>query len=109
MAVREAGGAIYFEPSAVISYVLPCSLEDWDLPFFLQLWSDEWNRASLKHFQEKWQLSEDDPFIKGHYQWLTYHRQLAAKVSIYKLLGVKYDSWLNRNVLSPLENQLNLS
>ncbi len=109
LAVREAGGAIYFEPSAVISYVLPASFEEWDLPFFLLRWSDEWNRNSLKHFQEKWQLAEDDPFLKGHYRWLTYHRQLASDTSLHKRLKVRYDSWLNRNVLSPLENQLNLS
>ncbi|MEH1929765.1 MAG: glycosyltransferase [Nostoc sp.] len=109
LAVCEAGGTVYFEPSAVISYVLPTSFEESDLPFFLLRWSDEWNRKSLKHFQEKWLLAEDDPFLNRHYQWLTYHRQLASNNSLHKRLKLRYDSWLNRNVLSPLENQLNLS
>jgi GT2 family glycosyltransferase len=108
LAVREAGGTIYFEPSAFISYVVPTSFEKWDLPFFLLRWSDEWNQRTLKYFQEKWQLAEDDPFLKGHYRWLSHHRQLASNTSLHKRLKVRHDSWLNRNLLSPLENRLNL-
>lgn len=109
LGIREAGGAIYFEPSAVVSYVITQTFESWDLPFFLQRWSDEWNRASLKHLQEKFELAEDDSFLRGHYRWLTHHRQMVSKVSLHKMLGIRHDSWVNRNILSSLESKLNLS
>lgn len=107
LSVCEAGGAIYFEPNSVVAYVPPPPLESSDLPYFLVRWSDEWNQISLNHFCKKWNLSKDDPFITGHYKWLNRHRQLASKLSLYKIFGVGHESWINRNILSPLESKIN--
>jgi GT2 family glycosyltransferase len=109
--VRQLGGeeAIYFEPASVISYVSPPPFESSDLPYFRLRWSEEWNHISLEHFRQKWQLTDDDPFIRGHYKWLTYHRQLASEKALHKILPIRYDSWLNRTILSQIEDKLKLS
>lgn len=79
LAVREAGGAIYFEPDSLITYLSPPPFAWSDIPYYLTRWSDEWNRASLTHFRRKWNLPEDDRCLNNHYAWLTSHRQLALE------------------------------
>jgi GT2 family glycosyltransferase len=57
MAVRQAGGSIYIEPRAVTSYV-PSPPYEWsDLPYFMLRWSEDWNLATVRHFNEKWGVS----------------------------------------------------
>jgi GT2 family glycosyltransferase len=79
LSVREAGGRVYFEPSSMVSYLSPPPFRWGDIPFYLTRWSDEWNRASLSHFRRKWNLCDDDRFLKNHYAWLTAHRWVALK------------------------------
>lgn len=57
MAVRQAGGSVYFEPKAVTTYLPPPPCKWWDLPFFMLRWSEEWNLATARHFNEKWGVS----------------------------------------------------
>ena len=57
MAARKAGGSVYVEPKAVTSYVPPPPCEWWDLPYFMLRWSEAWNVASARHFNEKWDVS----------------------------------------------------
>lgn len=79
LAVREAGGAVYFEPNSIVTYVTPPPFARTDLPYFLLRWSDTWTQTSLEHFRDKWNLTKDDPFIKANYRWATGHRRLAFK------------------------------
>ncbi|MBD2119874.1 glycosyltransferase family 2 protein [Trichocoleus sp. FACHB-262] len=74
LSVRELGQSVYFEPNAIVSYVLPVSFKWYDLPLYFLRWNDVWNRTSLEHFRKKRNLLENDPFIAGHYRWLTRHR-----------------------------------
>lgn len=74
LVVLEAGGTIYFEPSSVVTYVGPTSLPMSDLRYYLLRWSAEWHRSSLRHFQAKWRLSDDDPFLAEHFEWLESRR-----------------------------------
>lgn len=60
--VREAGGKVYFEPAAIVTYVPGLSLELSDLHFYMLRWSDAWTLASLDYFREKWKLAEDGYF-----------------------------------------------
>jgi len=55
--VRRAGGSVYFEPAAVVSYVPPPPYEWRDFPFFMVRWSDAWNESTLRRFKEKWGYS----------------------------------------------------
>jgi hypothetical protein len=57
LAVRNAGGSVYLEPKAVTTYVPPPPCKWWDLPFFMLRWSEEWNLATARHFNEKWGVS----------------------------------------------------
>jgi hypothetical protein len=57
MAARKAGGSVYVEPKAVTAYVPPPPCEWWDLPYFMLRWSEAWNVASARHFNDKWDVS----------------------------------------------------
>jgi GT2 family glycosyltransferase len=57
LTVTAAGGTIYFEPAAVVTY-LPQRLSAGDLPYFMLRWSDEWSRRSVDHFFAKWNASD---------------------------------------------------
>lgn len=62
MTVAQAGYPIYFEPNSLVTYV-PGIAWNWsDLHYYMLRWSDAWEKASLKHLQQKWSLSEDGYF-----------------------------------------------
>ena len=56
LAVREAGGTVYFEPTSIVTYLHDERLH----------WSDEWLGLSLKRFQEKWNVVEDEYFTSRY-------------------------------------------
>ena len=56
--IREAGGEVFFEPAAVVTYKAPPPLERTDLAYFLTRWSEEWTRRSLERFVEKWGIAQ---------------------------------------------------
>jgi GT2 family glycosyltransferase len=65
--VRKAGGIIYFEPKAIITFVghfAAPKLEAWEEEFYKLRWSNAWEFNSLKHLTKKWGLSESDDFNK---------------------------------------------
>jgi GT2 family glycosyltransferase len=70
LGVQAAGGAIYLEPEAKVTYMGPGPLSWYDLPYFLLRWSDEWTGASLRHFRDKWRLAKDDAFLREHASWI---------------------------------------
>ncbi|MGH7342507.1 MAG: glycosyltransferase family 2 protein, partial [Candidatus Rokuibacteriota bacterium] len=76
MTVSAAGGAIYFEPTSVVTYVPGPPLAWSDMPFYMLRWSDAWEMASLKHLQKKWHLAEDTYFIR-RYQSVGGRRRVA--------------------------------
>lgn len=76
MSVRSAGGEVYFEPAALITYLPPPPVAWSDLPYFLRRWGTAWNRASLRRFREKWALPEDDPNLTRQFtEWTRWRRQ----------------------------------
>lgn len=62
MSVQAAGGAIYLEPNAVVTYVPGPPLKLSDVHFYMLRWSDEWTLKSLQRLREKWDLAEDGYF-----------------------------------------------
>ncbi|NJL35926.1 MAG: glycosyltransferase [Leptolyngbyaceae cyanobacterium SM1_4_3] len=69
MTVMRAGGTVYFEPASVVTFLThpPAPPLNWaDLPYFMIRWSDAWERESLMHFQEKWNLTESKYFQKRY-------------------------------------------
>jgi len=57
LAVSKSGGAVYIEPKAMTTYILPPPGEWYDLPYLMIRWSDAWNLSSVGHFKEKWIVS----------------------------------------------------
>lgn len=77
--VMQADKPIYFEPDAVVSYVPPFSLTWSDLPFYFRRWSEAWCQVSVKHCQEKWNLTEDAPTLRHYEEFVERHRYLVYK------------------------------
>ncbi len=106
---RQAGAAVYLEPSSVVTYVPPPPLESMDLPYFRLRWSDAWNTASLRHFAEKWSLAADDPSLVTIAQFLSNHRRLPLEPlrRAMKVFGRRPARWLEKRVMAPIEGAIN--
>jgi GT2 family glycosyltransferase len=63
LTVTGAGGTIYFEPEAVVTY-LPQRLKVEELPYFMLRWSDDWSNRTVDHFYAKWNARDVQD---GHY------------------------------------------
>jgi glycosyltransferase involved in cell wall biosynthesis len=108
MTVIRAGGKVMFEPKSVLTYVFPnrhspMQVRDW--PFFLVRWSPEWQRRSLRRFQEKWGLA-DDGYLRMRAGMLSWrHNEGIIKASLRKVpvLG-RRDLFIRagRKMLSPV-------
>jgi GT2 family glycosyltransferase len=59
MLVAERGGAIYFEPASVVTYLNNARMRLSDLHYYMLRWGDGWERTSLIRMAEKWNLSTD--------------------------------------------------
>lgn len=69
MTVTRLGEPIYLEPASVVTFLThpPApTMTLSDLPYFMLRWSDDWERASLQHFQQKWNLAESQYFQKRY-------------------------------------------
>lgn len=81
LAVREAGGTIWFEPNAVVTYapdsIRPESFAWTDIPYYLLRWSDAWGVASLRRFEQKWHLDACGERLTD--EWLQPHRQVPLR------------------------------
>ncbi|MGH7829277.1 MAG: hypothetical protein ACREP8_03785, partial [Candidatus Binatia bacterium] len=53
----RAGGSVYLEPRAAVTFVSPPPTEWSDLPYFMLRWSEAWSAASVRHFNEKWGIA----------------------------------------------------
>jgi GT2 family glycosyltransferase len=106
MATRAAGGQVYFEPHAVVSYVPPPPFHKSDLAFFLVRWSDAWNASSLRHFNRKWQLEIQPEYA----QWLTSHRRSVLDPLhriVHGLFGWRGGTWVEEKIVHPAESIVN--
>lgn len=70
----QAGASIYVEPASVITYVGYTPLAWSDIPYYLLRWNSAWTLASLHHLRDKWNVCEDDYFIR-QYQTLDWRRR----------------------------------
>lgn len=75
MLVTQAGGSIYLEPRSLVTYVPAENLEISDIPYYMLRWSDAWEKASLQHLRDKWNLTEDE-YFKNRYKRLGWRRNM---------------------------------
>src|SRR5262249_37673462 len=98
--------SIYLEPAAKVTYVGPGPLTWYDLPYFLLRWSDQWTQSSLQHFRAKWQLADDDAFVRDHAVWMSNYRRSAThkrRSPLRRILGQRaaepLEAWLEHGVI----------
>jgi GT2 family glycosyltransferase len=90
LTVRAAGGKIWFEPNAVVTYVATQSFAWSDIPYYLLRWSDMWAKASLRHFEQKWNLDANVEQLNN--SWLRPHRQIplrGLRARLHRFLGAR--------------------
>jgi GT2 family glycosyltransferase len=107
MLARAAGGGVWFEPAAAVTYVRPKWLRPSDVEFYRLRWSEAWNRRSVDHFAAKWRLRADDPWRERLLEWGAAHRcavRLRTKIARAFLgprlgyaLARRVDAWLDRS------------
>lgn len=85
LSVARNGGEVWFEPESVVLYLPPPSLKLSDLHFYMLRWSNAWERESLAHFREKWDLTEDE-FFKQRLARLGWRRQSVVVGAIVRRL-----------------------
>jgi GT2 family glycosyltransferase len=55
----KRGGSIWFEPASVVTYLNDAPLKLSDIHYYMLRWGDDWERRSLTHIAEKWNLHTD--------------------------------------------------
>ncbi|NEP11630.1 MAG: glycosyltransferase [Symploca sp. SIO2C1] len=107
LSVAQVGGTIYFEPTAVVTYVPGPPFELSDIPYFMLRWSDAWEVSSLEHFTAKWNLKQDQGYITRLYKGLGERRhQVFLQPLLQNLSLGQCNPWLEQMLLSA-ERQLN--
>ncbi|MUG92069.1 glycosyltransferase [Scytonema sp. UIC 10036] len=120
----QAGASIYCERESIVftdtlavgeaqknladaGYIQGTQFQWSDLHFFMVRWSDAWELESLHYYRDKWNLSDDDPYLQRRYKKLGHRRHEAfLKPLIRRLTFGKDSQWLEK-VLIPLERRLN--
>ena len=109
--IRRAGGEVYFEPTAIVTYITTGRLGWSDYRYFLRRWSEAWTEATVARFREKWALGPDDPVTASFTRFATGLRQLPtidrAQRALLGLLGWRLGRWLGQDVLARLEIRVN--
>ncbi|MEM9214822.1 MAG: glycosyltransferase [Cyanobacteria bacterium P01_F01_bin.150] len=107
LTVTQAGGTIFCEPESVVTYV-PEILYRWsDLSYFMLRWSDDWERKSLHHFSQKWNLLKKDKYFKKRYRRMGHRRHHAfLKPLVRRFTFGKTVPWLEQRAIA-LERILN--
>ena len=111
MSVTRLGEPIYWEPSSVVTFLThpPApTMELSDLPYFMLRWSDEWERASLEHFQKKWNLA-DSQYFQKRYKKLGQRRRkelIKPLVEQFFFLDEPAKKWLEKRLVS-IEKRFN--
>lgn len=104
MSVTRLGEPIYWEPSSVVTFLThpPApTMELSDLPYFMLRWSDEWERASLQHFQAKWNLA-DSTYFQKRYKKLGQRRRkelIKPLVEQFTFLSDPAKKWLEKRLV----------
>jgi GT2 family glycosyltransferase len=111
MSVVRAGGTVYLEPASVVTFLThpPAPALHWsDLPYFMLRWSDAWERESLIHFQQKWDLVESKYFQKRLKKlgWRRREEMIHPLVKPFSFLGASFTKWIEKRLVA-LEKLIN--
>jgi glycosyltransferase involved in cell wall biosynthesis len=104
--VHRAGGTVWFEPDSVVTYVPGPPFALRDVGFYMLRWSDDWERRSLMHFAQKWDLPQDD-FFRRRYERLGWRRHNSLVEPAVRKLTLGRGSRLLERVLKRSDRILN--
>ena len=107
--VRREGGAVYFEPGSVVTYITGGVFTAADYAFFFRRWSRAWTQSSLEHFRRKWALPPGEAGLAAIAKWAEEHRYIPLRPALRRLeqrLGPRWGNWAVRQLLG-VERQLN--
>lgn len=105
LSVKKAGGSIYIEPASVVTYMVPTSVTLSDIPYLMLRWSEAWNRATIDHFQSKWDLH----LHERQMGILRQHRHVVIAPLVHyahRIFGQRGHK-IERELIIPLERTLN--
>jgi GT2 family glycosyltransferase len=108
--VRKHGGRVYFEPEAVVTYVVTGGVRLFDLRYFLRRWSEAWTAASVEGFCVKWGVDASDAGMVALQQYARGHRHILlapAQRALTRVLGWRRSRWLCEKALPWFEVRLN--
>jgi GT2 family glycosyltransferase len=105
LSVHQAGGSVFIEPEAVVTYVPPWRLDIGDLEYFQLRWSEAWLEASIRRLTKKYNLSETDPEMDALRYWVRSHRRLRLTWidQLPRIIGKKAARVISRRLVEPLE------
>ncbi|MEO1005165.1 MAG: glycosyltransferase [Cyanobacteria bacterium J06638_38] len=71
-----------------------------DLPYFMLRWNHEWDKGSLDHLRQKWNLAEDQ-YFKKRYQGLgSRRRELLIEPLVDQLTFGRGNPWLKKQLIA---------
>jgi GT2 family glycosyltransferase len=105
LSVRRAGGSVFFEPAAQVTYVPPQRLEAGDRRYFQLRWSEAWLEATIRRLTEKYGLSETDPEMEIARAFVRSQRRLRLTWldRLPSVVGEKAAQVIRHRVVEPLE------
>jgi GT2 family glycosyltransferase len=109
LSVYRAGGSVFIEPEAVITYVSPRQLDIADREYFQLRWSEAWLEASIRRLTEKYNLSETDPEMDALRSWVRSHRRLRLTWidRLPRFVGTRAAGMISHRFVEPIEIALN--
>jgi GT2 family glycosyltransferase len=106
MSARAAGGRVWLEPSAVVTYMAPPPFAPSDLPYFMLRWSEAWIEGSVRHFESKWRVRlgpRQTAIIRSH-RYAAFH---GLRGAARRALGGRAADWAESRLWFPVERRLN--
>ena len=105
LSVRQAGGEIWLEPTAQITYAPPKTLQGADREFFLLRWSEARGRATLRHMIDKYHLHPHSRGVRNSRRWVAGHRRYSMPWLFRwkRRLGATLGSRFENSLVAPLE------
>ena len=103
LTLNQRPGSIFFEPSAVITYLPPPPLALGDLPYYTLRWSDEWTVASEEHFYRKWNAEFNDRivrFAKEHRRQGFQRLRRAMLATVGWRRSQRFSDWLDATLIA---------
>lgn len=105
LTVAAADKVVVNEPAAVVQHLLPLPPPRGfgDLRFLKTRWSPNDNAASVRHFCRKWNVTQDDPFLRGVVAWCDSRPYtIVAKTRVYRVLRTLKRALRTLNLLPQL-------